>query len=246
MIRSFYFALQFLTRLPVPTDDQMLSEREQGQSLLYYPFVGLLLGLLLVTVDSFLGGTEPPLRAVLLLVIWVMLTGALHIDGLADMADAWIGGLGSRERTLEIMKDPRCGPVAVAAVVLLLLVKFAALDSLLSHEHWESVLLAPMLGRLGLVAVFRFLPYVRPSGLGSTLAANVPVTETGWVFLASFLFCLLIAGWGALWLLVSVFGLFYLFRHSVISRTGGFTGDMAGALCEVIEATVLVVAALLI
>ncbi len=98
------------------------------------------------------------LRAVLLLFVWVVVTGGLHIDGLADMADAWIGGQGDADRTLEIMKDPQCGPSAVVAVVLLLLAKLAALNVLLLHSRWDVVLLIPLIGRLSLVATFLYLP----------------------------------------------------------------------------------------
>jgi adenosylcobinamide-GDP ribazoletransferase len=67
------------------------------------------------------------LHAALLLTVWVLLSGGLHLDGLADSADAWLGGFGDRERTLTIMKDPRSGPIAVVVLVLVLLLKFCAL-----------------------------------------------------------------------------------------------------------------------
>lgn len=86
------------------------------------------------------------MRAALLLVFWVLATGALHLDGLADSADAWVGGLGDRERTLAIMKDPCCGPAAVVALVVVLLVKFAALAQHLPRRAAAAVVLAAMAG----------------------------------------------------------------------------------------------------
>lgn len=246
MIRPFFFALQFLTRLPVPAREPMLSEAEQGKSLLYYPLVGLLIGLLLIGTGAMTSSADPLLRATLLLIVWVAVTGGLHIDGLADMADAWIGGQGDRDRTLEIMKDPRCGPSAVAAIVLLLLVKLAALHALLLQGSWEVVLLAPMIGRLSLVTTFLYLPYIRPSGLGAMLAAHFPRAQAVRVLLASLLFGLIIQGWLAVGMLLFCALLFIVYRQMLLSRIGGFTGDSAGALCELTEATALIAAALLL
>lgn len=79
--------------------------------------------------------------------VWVGLSGGLHLDGLADTADAWIGGHADRQRTLEIMKDPRSGPIAVVVLLLVLLLKFAALVVLLGQGAWAGLLLAPWLGR---------------------------------------------------------------------------------------------------
>jgi hypothetical protein len=96
----------FLTRLPVKAGDW--SDRDIGRSMLFYPLVGLLLGLALASVTAVLHGAPPGVVAAVLLALWVVATGALHLDGLADSADAWIGGLGDPRRTLDIW-DPRCG-----------------------------------------------------------------------------------------------------------------------------------------
>lgn len=244
MFRQFLFAVQFLTRLPVPVRGPMASDSEQGKSLLYYPLIGLLIGLLLLLADGVLGAVDPLLRSVLLLVVWVVVTGGLHIDGLADMTDAWIGGQGNRERTLEIMKDPTCGPMAVIAIMLLLLGKLAGLYVLSSQGAWGGLLLAPLLGRASLVAMFLYLPYIRPAGLGAVLAENLPRQQAIRVLAASALFCLVILGWWGVWILLVCALLFYLCRQAFLSRLGGFTGDAAGAVCELIEAMCLVVAAL--
>src|SRR5690606_7673193 len=123
-------ALQFLTRLPVRLPG-MPEAQQIGRSLLWYPLVGLLLGGLLLALHGLLGATPALLQAAILLAVWAGLSGGLHLDGLADSADAWVGGLGDRERTLAIMKDPRSGPIAVVVLLLVLLLKFAALAVLL-------------------------------------------------------------------------------------------------------------------
>ena len=105
--RALLVALQFLTILPVPRHIRD-SENLTGASMLWYPGVGLLLGLLLTFVGDML--TLPfYLQAGLLLALWVVLSGGLHLDGFADCVDAWAGGLGDRKRTLQLLTDPLCG-----------------------------------------------------------------------------------------------------------------------------------------
>src|SRR5579859_223538 len=168
-MRGLFAAIGFLTRLPVPARvfDGAASPSAQ---LAWYPAVGLLIGGLLGCLGWLLSGAPPLLAAALLLAAWVVLTGALHLDGLADSADAWVGGLGDRERTLTIMKDPRSGPIGVTAVVLVLVLKFSALASM---PHVSAVVwVAPLLGRAALTAAFMTTPYVRSGGLGSGLVGE--------------------------------------------------------------------------
>src|SRR5690606_5510087 len=139
-----------------------------------------------------LGGTSPLLLAALLLAIWVGLTGALHLDGLADTVDAWIGGYGDRERTLAIMKDPRSGPMAVVALVLLLLLKFAALVVLLESGADAALWLALLMGRSALLGLFLTTSYVREGGLGTALAEHLPRRQGWWVLAGAALVGLLV------------------------------------------------------
>lgn len=232
-------ALQFLTNLPIRLPGMPLPE-EQGRSLLWYPLVGLLIGLVLVCGNWLLDGSANLLVAAVLLTLWVGMTGALHLDGLADTADAWLGGFGDRERTLTIMKDPRSGPIAVVVLVLLLLLKFAALWVLLGADSGLALLLAPLLGRAALLALFLNTPYVRPGGLGQALAEHLPHDAGQKVLLATALGILLLGGWSGLLALLIAAAVFYLVRRSLMSRLGGTTGDTAGALLELVECAVLV------
>jgi adenosylcobinamide-GDP ribazoletransferase len=242
MFKSFLHALGFLTRLPVPLTSGMPSDHEQGQSVLYYPLVGLIIGLILFALAQLMSDAEPLLSAAILLTVWVAVTGGLHIDGLADVADAWIGGQGDRERTLTLMKDPTCGPIAVATVVLLLMVKLTALASILSHQQWTVLLVIPMLGRAGLIAGFIYIPYVRVGGLGAVITEHSDAKK---VLLVVTLIAFLFWGWSALWILAGCCFLFMYVRRAVLDRIQGLTGDVAGALCELIEAASLVLAALI-
>ena len=243
MIRPLLLALQFLTRLPVPLCDNP-TESDTGRSLLYYPLVGLLIGLLLAATAWALAGAPAMLRAALVLSAWVLLTGALHLDGLADSADAWVGGHGDRDRTLTIMKDPNCGPVGVVVLALVLLIKLAALEPIASSREWTTLILIPVLGRTALPLLFFTTPYVRPGGLGAVLAKYQRRRAGALVVLLTVIAVLLTLGATGLWLLLASAGVFLLVRALMIKHIGGTTGDTAGALVELIEAAGLVTAAL--
>lgn len=234
MMQAFLLALQFLTCLPAPV--RGYEPHQVGRSLLSYPLVGLLVGALLMAMASVLAAAPLPLAAALILVAWVVITGALHLDGLADSADAWVGGHGERERTLAIMKDPAAGPVGVTAIMLTLLLKFVALQTVLAGPP-TALLLAPLLGRTALPLLFLTTPYVRAGGLGEAMAHHLPrqgallVTASGAmlaVFIGGFL-PVLMAG-----------AVFVLLRTLMMRRIAGTTGDTAGATVELVEAAVLV------
>jgi adenosylcobinamide-GDP ribazoletransferase len=227
-------AFGFLTRLPVPRVEPRPGTL--ADSLKWYPLVGLVLGGLLLGAATLLSGALPALpAAAIVLVAWVALTGALHLDGLADSADAWIGGLGDRARTLAIMKDPRSGPAGVVSLVLVLLVKFSALATL--ADPWV-LLLPPLLGRTAIVAWFLTTPYVRVGGLGDPLC-GAPATGCRVAVILAVLSSLCFGKAGIV-ALVAAFSTGWLWRRAVMRRLGGFTGDTAGALVELVEAATLV------
>lgn len=241
-MQPFLIALQFLTCLPVQLSGKP-EPHQVGKSLLYYPLVGLLIGGMLGLLSLLLEGAAPPLQAALVLVAWIGLTGALHLDGLADSADAWLGGFGDRDRTLAIMKDPRSGPVAVVVLVAVLLLKFVALWTLLDEGKHLALLLAPLVGRSALLGLFLTTPYVRPGGLGQALAEHLPRAAVRRVLVMVALLCLVSGQSGWLALAVAV-GVGALARQAMCHRIGGTTGDTAGALLELAECAVLVALAL--
>jgi adenosylcobinamide-GDP ribazoletransferase len=236
----FWIALQFLSSLPIRLAG-MPAPQAMGRSLLCYPLVGLLLGAVLCLVQGLFAATAPLLQAALLLTAWVLFSGGLHLDGLADSADAWLGGFGDRERTLLIMKDPRSGPTAVVTLVLVLLLKFCALVEVVSAGHWQLLLLAPVLGRLALLGLFLTTPYVRRGGLGQALADHLP-RERGWAAVGIVLLgCVGLGQWQGLLAILVAGVIFLALRRLMMRRLGGTTGDTAGALLELLEVGVLVV-----
>ncbi|WP_372393188.1 adenosylcobinamide-GDP ribazoletransferase [Xanthomonas sp. NCPPB 3582] len=241
MIDGLLAAIGFLTRIPVPAR-VFTRAGAQARSLCWYPLVGVLLGGVVCGLAWCLREAAPLLGAALLLSAWVWLTGALHLDGLADTTDAWVGGMGERARTLAIMKDPTSGPMAVTAVVLVLLLKCAALASLLAQAP-ATLWLAPLLARNALVAAFLSTPYVRAGGLGSAL---VDAPRAGlWLALIAAAAVCIVAGLATALRCVGIAAVvFVLWRRACLQRLGGMTGDTCGALVELTETTVLVTLAL--
>ncbi len=243
ILSPFFIAVQFLTCLPVPSAHDV-NDRHVGYSVLFYPLVGLIIGAVLAALHALLDGAPVMLTAAILLVTWIFITGGLHLDGLADSADAWVGGLGDRERTLAIMKDPCCGPMGVVALVAVLLLKFAALTALFTTGAWIALLIAPLLARTALPALFVTTPYVRANGLGSAIAAHLPrgaaIAVVGVVLIAT----PLLTGLHNVWLLVGGTFVFFALRAMMTKRIGGTTGDTAGALVEILETSTLLIAAL--
>ncbi|EKF75513.1 cobalamin 5'-phosphate synthase [Alcanivorax hongdengensis A-11-3] len=235
-------ALALLTRLPVSVHTPV-QPRDQGLAVPCYPLVGLLIGALLATLAAALHSAPAWPLAALLVIAWVGLTGALHLDGLADSADAWLGGYGDRQRTLQIMKDPACGPAGVVALVLVLLGKVAALATLLASGQWLSLLLAPVLGRSACAALFVILPYQRDNGLAGDAARHLPRRATLLAGLAGLLLALVCGQ-----LLMALVSVLLLAGGAALmrQRLGGFTGDTAGALVEGVEMASLLAAALLL
>ena len=243
IIRPFFIAVQFLTRIPVPSapDD---NDRHVGYSVLFYPLVGLIIGAILAALFWTLTGAPVLLAAALLLVTWIVITGGLHLDGLADSADAWAGGLGNRERTLTIMKDPCCGPMGVVALVAVLIIKFAALAALLSGGDWIALLIIPLLARTALPALFVTTAYVRANGLGTPMVAHLPRATAIAVIFMVLPAIPLITGLSGLKMLACGIVVFVVLRAMMKTRIGGTTGDTAGAMVEILETSMLIVACL--
>ncbi|MCU1762091.1 adenosylcobinamide-GDP ribazoletransferase [Pseudomonas sp. 14P_8.1_Bac3] len=240
----FWIALQFLSSLPIRLPG-MPAPQELGRSLLFYPLVGLLFGAILWALNGVLLGTPLLLHAAVLLTVWVLLSGALHLDGLADSADAWLGGFGDRERTLTIMKDPRSGPMAVVTLVLVLLLKFAAVLALIEQQQSIFLIIVPVLGRSALLGLFLTTPYVRAGGLGQALADHLPRPAGRQVLAVSALACVLLAGLSGVFAVAIAALIFVWLRQVMVRRLGGTTGDTAGALLELMEMGLLVGLALI-
>jgi len=207
--------------------------------LLFYPVVGFLIGLVLIILAMLLSAQASLVSAMLVLIIWVALTGGLHLDGLADSADAWLGGLGDKAKTLTIMKDPTSGPIAVSLLILVLLTKLIMLSELIAQQNWLAIMLATTLARTALPLLFLTTPYVRQNGIAALLIKYQPQLATKYIVLAVVILSIFLGG---MWLLLLVFAVFLLLRYAMQQRLDGTTGDTAGAMVEMLETCALIAA----
>jgi len=238
--KSALVALQFLTQIPV-VFKQYPDDRTVAASLVFYPWVGALIGgclVLVAVVFSYFWPTLPSFfSAALILSIWVLLTGALHLDGLADTCDAWLGGIGSKERTLAIMKDPCSGPIAVVVLFCTLLLKLSAIVSIIEADRLSLLLIAPMMARSVLPALLLCTPYVRVQGIGQVLKKYGSKTS---VFISSLVALAIASAIGYLLVGLIAIAMSILIRHIALKRLSGLTGDIAGASVEIVESVVII------
>ena len=236
IIMPFLIAVQFMTTIPIKLP--CLPSREQNAlSMLFYPVIGLMIGGVLWLVASYVQ-LPMMLLSCAVMVVWVWLTGGLHLDGLADTADAWVGGFADRQRTLTIMKDPNTGAMGVIAIVLCLALKWAAVYCLLELDAVLALLFVPMLGRMSALALFATTPYVRQHGLGSALQ-DVPKFLL-WLVMLGFGAAVFALSWQMTLVMIGVWAVMLAWlRWRFVGRIGGITGDTVGASIEVVEVAIL-------
>jgi len=232
---EFRLAGAFLTIFPVGRD-LPVEPPQLARSMGLFPAVGLVIGLLLVVLNWALAPLLP--RQVLdslLVLILIVVTGGLHLDGMADVIDGLSGGR-DREGSLRIMKDSRVGAMGAVSLAMLLLLKYVSLHNVPQEFKPAALLLMPAAGRWIQVVLACCAPYVRPEGgTGAAFVDHVGAREflLAGVTLAAATFVLFAWKGGVLLLLLGLAALVLLryFRR----RLGGVTGDVLGAATELIE-----------
>lgn len=235
---SFLAAWRFLLAIPIPLP-RPVSERELGRSVVFFPVIGLILGLILAGADWLLSLALPAaLVNAFLMAILALLTGALHLDGFMDTCDG-LAGRSPQER-LEIMRDSRVGGFGVAGLFLLLLAQYAALQSLPANLRIAALVAMPVLGRWAVVYAIYAHPYARPQGLGRAFKEGTRLWH--WLLATAIALAIVLglARAGGLIALAGVWlaawGMAGYFRR----RLGGLTGDSYGAINEVCQVLALV------
>ena len=238
MIPSLILAIRFLTIVPVP-GREAAGPGALGRAAWWFPAVGLGLGAGLVLVDRLLARAFPPLLAALLVVsLWKVATGGIHLDGLADCLD----GLGGRDpgHRVAIMRDSRIGVFGALGLILTVVIALTALGELPGDVRWRALLLAPVVGRLSpLVAGACFRAATPETGSGGAFMASLsrwaPALSVVW---AGALAVLLLGLPGLLALAGALAGML-LWSGFLSRRLGGLTGDALGAGVELAELGVL-------
>lgn len=237
MLNDIRTAFAFLTIIPVG----QIQTDEPGRSFAYYPLVGLVIGLLLAGAGFLMFHfLQSDLVVFLVLFLWVILTGGLHLDGFGDSCDGLLATV-EPQRRLAIMKDPQTGSWAVIGLILLLLGKWVMLRTLPIYL-WIAV---PVVGRLTMVIAAYAFPYARESGLGAYFRQGLEQLQ---VIVAIGITIIVVIGIGRIfdpvtfWLLtVAPFTALIGGQWAAKRLGGGITGDVYGALCEVTELLCLLI-----
>jgi adenosylcobinamide-GDP ribazoletransferase len=239
----FFNAISFLTSLPVPGN--VISEDSLARSLIFFPLVGIIIGIFVsgfhfIMIRCF----PPPLAGAFILVFWVWITGGLHLDGFIDCCDALLAST-SPEKRLEILKDTSTGAFGVTGAVLLLLVKYSSIVCLTQALAVAALFLVPVVGRSSLTYVILRYPYVRMKGMGRLFKDAAGKKEA-----ITAIVVLILSGMLVFPFVYPPFIGYMLYMFSLLCievcgfwmlrRVAGFTGDMYGAICEMVETAGLI------
>ena len=229
-MRALILAIQFLTRLPTP-QLRNFDAAELTRCAHWFPLVGLILGALVASAVWLGSRVDPALGALLGVLVWVGITGALHLDGLADMSDALGAAHRDKDRFLAVLADPHLGTFGVVSVGMQLLTKFVLLMLLARHDSYFALALIPAWARWGTL-IWARLPSLK-AGLGERFGwqiSNISIVLWGFLLLV----CSAIAP-----ILCTAPLLVLAWRQFLLQRLGGMTGDLLGAGVEIVESALL-------
>lgn len=234
-MNKFLLALRFLTTIPLRSN-QTVKEEQLFGSVIYFPFVGLLLGIILSVVNFILTFFQfnPLLTNVILVITLIGLTGALHLDGLADTFDALYSGK-DKESMLRIMRDSHIGTMGVLSLISVVLLKVAILSSLTLASKNAVLISVCVLSRWSLILPIYLFSYAREEGKAKGFFGSFSLTKLLLSALAVLLFISLIWNWKGLFVFIPVLIFTYFFSSKVNRRIGGITGDSLGASLELNE-----------
>ena len=236
-VSGLVLAARYLTILPLPGRRHAALDR-LGQAAAWFPVVGAAIGLALVVVDVVAARLFPSLlRALLVVTAWKLLTGGLHLDGLADCLDGLVGR--DREHRLAIMRDSRIGTFGAVGLILFLMLEIVAVAELHPAVRWRVLLAAPAIARAAPPLLARLFPPARVDGQGAAFAAGVG--RTGAMLAAALALMAALGALGVMGVAATAVGWAAAVAAArfVAGRIGGLTGDVFGAVVEVAELSVL-------
>lgn len=238
MSKGFWIAVKFLTILPSGGE---AGEKELGKSTFFFPAVGLLIGSILAGISA--GASilfASPLSNALTLLSLIVITGGIHLDGLADTVDGLCSG-GNKERVLKVMRDSRVGTMGVLAIIFSLLLKFFSLQEMKEWVRLRALILMPTIGRWALVLSSYNSPYARGGvlGIGKAFTNNVKGKEVTVATITALTATLLLEGVVGVFLFSALTILILSIHRLIKSKINGMTGDTLGAMCESAEVLTL-------
>ena len=233
-LKSLITALQFLTIIPLRPSTRP-EGRDIAGSMSFFPLVGMMIGGFLILINLITSRyLPPPIPSALILIGWVGITGAFHLDGFADTVDGLCGGK-NKKKILRIMKGSSIGAKGVTALILLLLLKFTLLLGLANDYKNYALFFAPVIGRWSMVVGIYLSSYVREEGLAKAFFDYKTGKEIFWASLITFCLGLVLFKISFFYILGIALITSLLLTAYLKKRIGGLTGDNLGALNEIIE-----------
>ena len=235
ILESIVVAFQFLTRLYLPINVEW-DTGNLRRSLMWFGLVGAFIGVILAGAMTLFNRFDliPAVSAIIILLIWIFITGGMHIDGISDMADGFFS-MRDKEKTLEIMKDSHVGAFGVITIVFLLLIKFEMLkEFIIIEKNVWLLILPPTIARIAAGLVLSFYETTKKSGLGYTFHSSDP--RIFWAI--GFIVTLIISS------ILNIKSLIFIGIAMLASnimalwakkKIGGLNGDIYGAIVETIE-----------
>lgn len=240
---GFLLAWQFFSAIPIKKQLDM-NAKSVTWMYAFLPIIGLLIGSMIsggVFVITSYSGISSLLLSILIVIMFIILTGGLHLDGWIDMSDAFFS-YGEKEKRLEILDDPRTGAFGVISVFCLLLLKVGVIYEMLLKGHVEIIpfiIFIPFIARLGMLVYFLTMQTAKQTGLAAYFKSII-ISKKLMLIISVFSIALV-----AIWIYFSMYSLFILvivmllsiffYRKWSIRHFGGMSGDLLGALGEGLE-----------
>lgn len=235
ILESIVVAFQFLTRLYLPINVEW-NTANLRRSLMWFGLVGAFIGAILAGAMTLFNRFDliPAVSAIIILLIWIFITGGMHIDGISDMADGFFS-MRDKEKTLEIMKDSHVGAFGVITIVFLLLIKFEMLkEFIIIEKNVWLLILPPTIARIAAGLVLSFYETTKKIGLGYTFHSSDP--RIFWAI--GFIVTLIISSILNIKSLIFI-GIAILASNLMAlwakKKIGGLNGDIYGAIVETVE-----------
>lgn len=236
-MKTFFIALQFLTRLPVKINSEIL-EKDLNNSLYFFPLVGGIIGAILLIPLLLIHIFPIKLIVALILTLQALITGCLHLDGFADTIDGFYGGK-SKERILEIMKDSRIGSIGVIGLIILILLKVELLSSLEIGMLWKGIISMMVFSRFIQVFLCNTYSYAREFGKAKHFIGNKNYIQILVTFIFTVAIIYILFGYLGIILISLSFLPVFIYSVIIYRRIGGMTGDTIGAASEISEVVML-------
>jgi adenosylcobinamide-GDP ribazoletransferase len=233
-------AFQFLTAIPISL--KKVNDKQMAASMIFFPVVGLVLGLLMAGAHMLLSATSlsPGAINIILVVGLIAITGGMHLDGLADTADAFLSGK-NKEEMLLIMRDPHIGVMGTLGIISAILLKIALLTGLNNNSKAAALILMMVLSRWSAVLLMQASPYARAEGKAKTftkgITPSIALFCTG-ITLACAIALGPLKGISAMAMVAAIT---YAFGKYSCRRINGITGDIIGCTIELTEIAALAV-----